>query len=65
MPHACIRTYQCRPGHCAKVTAKALSPAVQLINVTSWVIQNTYILARDCSWFDGFVVINGARDADM
>lgn len=45
--------------------AKALCPAVQLINVTSWVIQNTYILARDCSWFDGFVVINGARDAAM
>lgn len=38
---------------------------MQLINVTSWVIQNTYILARKCSWFDGFVVINGALDTQM
>ena len=36
-----------------------LCPDMQLINITSWLIQNIYVLSRRCSWFDGYVVING------
>jgi hypothetical protein len=43
-----------------RVTQKCMvEHTIVLINITSWLIQNIYVLSRRCSWFDGYVVVNG------
>lgn len=38
---------------------KLCARGMQLVNITSWLISNIYIVSGTCRWFDGFVIVNG------